>query len=342
MLIPNTDDSAELHWQVSEKLRPYLGDAEIALVNSGTSALEVGLRALVLPPRSDVLVPSIGCDAIAMSVLNCSLRPCFYEVGADLQAILPEPPPTTSAIVLVCHFGLVAESMTPAAVESYRRRGWKVVADCAPAFPARYGDRHAGLLADVAALSFADGKHLECGEGGAVLTASRDLAGLARQMANCGKVALSADRSVVGRNLTMARPVMRELVRQLEQWPQHRRIRLGHAAIWSEALCGTQARLLRSISDADTVPQKLVVRLDELDDRGRDAVREWAVRSEAAQEWWPLSPVDKSYSRPFQRDLASPAYYRDNVILLRVAPSCSTPFIRAEADALRQLLMASS
>jgi dTDP-4-amino-4,6-dideoxygalactose transaminase len=275
-------------------LAAYLGSDHAVLVNSGTSALELTLRAMALPPGSVVLVPALGCDAIVMSVWNAGCVPSFYDVDDALEARLTGA--SASAIVVVPHFGCVRPCLRPAAVDAYRAAGWRVIADCAPAVDARADGRHAGCVADALVLSFADTKQMPCGEGGAVSTDDPELAARVRLLATLGRESGEGDRRVVGRNLDMARPVARELEAHLVGWPARRRTLAARAAVWREALRNTPARIADAVEEVDVVPHKLAVRLDALTEEQRDAVRAWAITSATAQLFRARLPCDKAYN----------------------------------------------
>ena len=320
------------------RLGAYLGSDSLVLVNSGTSALEVALRALDLEEGRSVLVPSLGCDAIAMSVINCGLLPYFYEVGPKLQPIIEEAPSSAEAIIVVFHFGLVPPGLTPDGLSGFRARGWKVIADCAPALGSYYCGRHVGLSADIAIFSFADGKQVECGEGGAILAQNQALRQRANELANCGRVAGSYNRRLVGRNLTMAHAVVEELIRKLEQWPQQRRQRAERARVWNDTLSTTVVQLLQSVPNARTTPHWVVGRIDDVRRPLRAEIATWADASPTAGPWWPLVPIEKDYNRRYYRELASVVDWRRNGILLSVSPRISVSTIEGEAARLADLV----
>ena len=93
----------------------YQGAAYGLAVNSGTSALEMGLEALRLPRGSEVILAPFTFMASATSILNAGLVPVFVDIDPDTYNLDPAClaaaiTPRTSAIMAV-HFGGLACDM---------------------------------------------------------------------------------------------------------------------------------------------------------------------------------------------------------------------------------------
>ena len=131
-------------------------------------------------------------------------------------------------------FGLCAEMDAINAVA--RRHGLRVIEDAAQAIGARYREREACSLGDVACLSFYPTKNLGgFGEGGMVLTNDDDVATVVRQLRNHGGV----DRYVherVGGNFrldTMKAGILLVKLGFLDEFIRRRR---ANAAFYDELL----------------------------------------------------------------------------------------------------------
>ena len=322
---------------LKEYIALYIGHDGIAFVNSGTTALELCIAALNLPSDSAILIPSIGCDAIAMSVLNCGFIPYFYEVGNNLDFIFHKPPSNTAAIILVYHFGFVPDGATPNSIKNYRKRGWKIIADCSQAFDTRIDGFHVGLFADCAIYSFADGKQIECGEGGAVLCQDRMLLQQIELLANCGRQTGTYNRHIIGRNVTMARPVMSELLMQLKIWPESRRSRLLRTNTWREVLKDSYLKIVEPLNKAEIVPHKLVIRLDEITLERRQQVKALTREYSLIQDWWPKVPMEKSYLKDYYQPYSSLAKWRENGILLGLTPRISESCFKENVQAVSNI-----
>ena len=147
-------------------------------VNSGTSALEIVLRALGARGR-EVVVPTNTFFATAAAVLHAGGVPRFADVAADTfaltaasaeAAIMPE-----TAGVIVVHVGGVVSPEVEAVAELCRDRGLFLVEDAAHAHGAALHGRPAGTFGDAAAFSFYPTKVVTSGEGGMVVTADERL-----------------------------------------------------------------------------------------------------------------------------------------------------------------------
>jgi dTDP-4-amino-4,6-dideoxygalactose transaminase len=111
--------------------------------------------------------------ASVSSVVLAGARPLFADVDLDSQNITAESieavlTPATRAIVVVHLAGWPCDM--PAIMSLARRRGLKVIEDCAQAHGARIGSQPVGGFGDVAAWSFCQDKIMTTGGEGGMLT----------------------------------------------------------------------------------------------------------------------------------------------------------------------------
>jgi dTDP-4-amino-4,6-dideoxygalactose transaminase len=174
-----------------QEFAAYLGGGYADAVNSGTSAVYVALRALGVPPFTEVVCPALTDPGGIMPVplLNCipivaDARPGSYNVGPDeVEACLS---PRTSAII-VAHVAGEPADMGPI-MELARARGLPVIEDCAQSHGARYRGQLVGTIGTIAAFSTMSGKHHATGgQGGVVFTRDEALYWAARQASDRGK-----------------------------------------------------------------------------------------------------------------------------------------------------------
>ena len=173
--------------EFSEQLGGGYADA----VNSGTNAVYVALRALELPPFSEVIVPPITDPGGMMPVPLCNLIPVpadaapgsFNTGPKQIEARLT---PRTSAI-LIAHIGGEPADMG-AVLRLARKRKLPVIEDCAQSHGALYRGKPVGTLGTLGAFSTMFGKH-HCtgGQGGVVFTKDEALYWKVRQCADRGK-----------------------------------------------------------------------------------------------------------------------------------------------------------
>src|SRR3989454_177594 len=149
------------------ELAARLDVTAVAVVSSGSAALELALRALDVGPDAEVVVPTYACDALHHAVTRCGATPVLAD--ADPETLGPSPKDVTRrltrrarAVVIVHPFGLALE------LDPFLALGVPVVEDCAQAIGARVAGHPVGSRGALAACSFYATKLLTTGEGGAV------------------------------------------------------------------------------------------------------------------------------------------------------------------------------
>jgi dTDP-4-amino-4,6-dideoxygalactose transaminase len=158
----------------------YMGAASALGVGSGTEALHVALAACGVGQGDEVVTVSHTAVATVAAIELCGARPVFVDIRPDtftmdvarLEAALG---PRTKAIVPVHLYGHPADIVDIVAIA--KRRGLRVVEDCAQAHGASVAGRKVGTFGDVGCFSFYPTKNLGAlGDGGAVTTNDPDLA----------------------------------------------------------------------------------------------------------------------------------------------------------------------
>lgn len=177
-----------------EALAAYLDVAHAVAVNSGTSALQLALRALHIEEGDEVILPSFSFMAVTNAVLAARATPVFADIAPGTLNMDPcqlEPllSSRTKAIIVVHSFG------HPAPVEKIvafaRRHKLAVIEDACEALGAELNGCKAGTLADAGIFAFYPNKQITTGEGGALVTHSRALAEAVRSLSNQGREASS-------------------------------------------------------------------------------------------------------------------------------------------------------
>ena len=151
----------------------YVGSNHAVALMNGTVALETALYALGVGDGDHVIVTPRTFIASASCAVMRGARPVFADIDPESQNITAETiqkkiTPRTKAIIAVhlagwpCDMDLI--------MELARRKGLKVIEDCAQAHGAMYKGRPVGSLGDVAAFSFCQDKILTTGGEGGVLT----------------------------------------------------------------------------------------------------------------------------------------------------------------------------
>jgi dTDP-4-amino-4,6-dideoxygalactose transaminase len=216
--------------QFEEKLARYLNMQEAVGVNSGTDALWLTFVALGIGAGDEVITVANTFFATAEAIWLAGATPVFVDIdpmsyNIDVTKIEAAITPRTRAIVPVHLYGLPADM--PAIARIARARNLLVVEDCAQAIGAR-GDGFAiGEFSDALCVSFIIQKNLGCfGDGGAVVTNSKDLATIIRKLRNHGS--LKRSHHSIGYNSRLDElhaAVLHVKLDHLDRWTDLRRRR---------------------------------------------------------------------------------------------------------------------
>jgi len=192
--------------------------------SSGTSALEVALKALGVGPGDEVVVPAITFAATAYAPVACMARPVFADVDAATACIDPRSVESlisarTRAIVPV-HYGAALADLD-ALTEIARRHSLAIVEDCAHVPGARWRDRGAGSWGNAGCFSFQTTKPMTAGEGGMIATDDADLEQRCQSLINCGRrrPGDAFEQALLGANYRMTEWQCAVLLAQLERMP---------------------------------------------------------------------------------------------------------------------------
>ena len=166
----------------------YIGVKHAVGVGSGTDALNVALRACRIGPGDEVITVSHTAVATVSAIEMAGAVPVLVDIDparytldpAKLEAAIT---PRTKAVIPVHVYGQAADLDPILAIA--KKRGLKVIEDCAQCVGATYKGRRAGTFGDLACYSFYPTKNLGAiGDGGMVLSNDDGLAeraGLVRQ-----------------------------------------------------------------------------------------------------------------------------------------------------------------
>ena len=154
---------------------------------SGTTALHLACEVLNLQKGDQVLVSSSTNMACAFSVDYCNAIPIPIDIKRDtwqmdVTKIEKKINEKTKAIMVVHLFGQPVD-MDPV-LKISKKYNLKIIEDCAEAHGVEYKSKKVGSIGDIGAFSFFANKTITCGEGGMVVTNSKELAEKARSLKN--------------------------------------------------------------------------------------------------------------------------------------------------------------
>lgn len=191
-------------WGIAEQGRLFekelakaQGVKRAIFVNSGTSALELGMRALQLPKESEVIVPACSFPTPVASLINYGLKPVvadielsnyFFSPASVEQSISSK----TSAIFLVYAAGLVGD--LEAVLKIAKKNKLKVIEDNCDGFGGTWKGKMLGSFGDFSAISTHAAHIISTGEGGAVLTDNSEIADRALSLRDWGRILDFEDR----------------------------------------------------------------------------------------------------------------------------------------------------
>lgn len=173
------------HWAMGpsilkfeEEVAEYLGLRYCVTFNSGTSALHAALLAYGIGPGDEVIVPSFTFIATANAPLFVGAKPVFADIeertyGLDPKDTEGKITSRTKAILPIHYAG--CPCLIEELKEIAQRHKLVLVEDAAEALGASINDRKVGTIGNSAVLSFCQNKVISTGEGGAVVTNSKDI-----------------------------------------------------------------------------------------------------------------------------------------------------------------------
>ena len=140
---------------------------------SGTTALQVAMLALELPPGSEVIIPTFTIVSCALAVLYAGLVPVLVDcdpetLNIDVTKIEQKITSKTKAIMPVHIYGHSVD-MDPI-LELAKKYDLKIIEDAAEAHGAEYKGKKCGSFGDISCFSFYANKIITTGEGGMLLT----------------------------------------------------------------------------------------------------------------------------------------------------------------------------
>lgn len=228
--------------------------------SSGTSALEVAIKALGIGPGDEVIVPAITFAATAYAAVAALALPVFADVDPATACIDPQRAeqlitPRTKAIIPV-HYGATLADLD-ALSEIGRKHSIAIVEDCAHVPGARWRERGAGAWGTLGCFSFQTSKPMTAGEGGMITTNDPELEQRCQSLINCGRrrPGDTFDAPLLGSNYRMTEWQCGVLLAQLDRLPeqiehksrQAERLRAGLRAIPGITVLARERRVTREV-----------------------------------------------------------------------------------------------
>jgi len=156
----------------------YVGCDYCATLNSGTSALHAIFLAYGLGSNDEIIVPSFSFISTANSVLFVNAKPVFADIesstfGLDPNSILEKISSNTKAIVPMDYGGSSCDIFEIKKIADEKKLF--LIEDAAESLGATINGQKVGSVSDSSIFSFCGNKVLTTGEGGALVTNSKQI-----------------------------------------------------------------------------------------------------------------------------------------------------------------------
>lgn len=171
---------------LEKEIADYLGVKHVITCGSGTSSLEIALKACGVGPGDEVITSAFSFFATAEAIGSIGAKPVFCDIKEKDYNIDPDKieeliTGNTKAILPVHIFG------TPADMDAInsiaKKHNLRVIEDACQAIGCSYKGKKAGGLGDIAGFSFYPTKNLGAfGDGGMITTNDDDLATICRAL----------------------------------------------------------------------------------------------------------------------------------------------------------------
>ena len=164
--------------QFEKEISNYVEANYCVTFNSGTSALHASMIANGIKPQDEVIVPSFSFISTANSVLFVDAKPVFSDIentniGLDPNLILEKITDKTKAILPMDYGGL------PCKINELRKicddNNLILIEDAAESIGSSVNGKKIGSISDSTIFSFCGNKVMTTGEGGAVVTNSKEI-----------------------------------------------------------------------------------------------------------------------------------------------------------------------
>lgn len=283
--------------QFEKNFSKYLGVKYCLGVANGTDALEIAIKTLKLPKRSEVIVPANTWISTAEAVLNNNLNLKFVDIDEThnicIEDLNKKINKKTSAIIVVHLYG------NPANISQIKKlcknSSIKLIEDCAQSHGAEYNKIKMGSYGEISTFSFFPSKNLGCyGDGGCIVTNNKKLFIESKKIANHGGLKKN-QHYLLGRNSRLDNiqaGILNIKLTQLDKWIK---LRQEQAKIYLNQLSKVgDIRFVKMLNKSKSSNHLFVIRT-----KKRDKLREFLSKKKVSTGiHYPLSlpevPIFKS------------------------------------------------
>jgi dTDP-4-amino-4,6-dideoxygalactose transaminase len=308
-------------------------------VANGTDALLLALRACGIEEGDEVITTPFTFIATAEVVALLKAKPVFVDIctdtyNLDCSQIAGKITSKTKAIIPVHLFGHPADM--DHIMEIARKHDLKVIEDCAQAFGAVYKGKKVGSIGDVGCFSFFPSKNLAgYGDGGMVITKSKEIAVRTRMLRNHGSSKRYYHQEV-GYNSRLDEiqaAIIRVKLKKIDQFNAARR---HNAAAYCEFINNKNITLPVVASDCEHVYHQFTIRT-----KKRDVLAEALQKKDIASAVYYPVPLHQQEvflkSNNYSEKLPQSERCSQEVLSLPMFPELSQEEIRLIADVINSV-----
>ena len=156
------------------KFSKFIGNKYSLAICNGTAALEVAIRSLKLPKKSEIIVTGRSFFSSASCIVNTGHIPVFVDVNyltqnISLKDLEKKIKKKTKAIICVHLAGLPCDMFDIKKIA--KKNNLKIIEDCSQAHGASIENKQVGSFGDISTWSFCNDKIISTlGEGGMIST----------------------------------------------------------------------------------------------------------------------------------------------------------------------------
>ncbi len=156
-------------------------------VSNGTAALQLAFEALNIKKKEEVILPSFTIISCILPVIRSGAIPVLIDSdpvtwNMDVNKIEKKITSKTRAIIAPHIYGLPID-MDPL-LKIAQKYKLKVIEDAAEVLGLKYKNKECGSFGDVSTFSFYANKHITTGEGGIIVTNSKQIAEKCKSLRN--------------------------------------------------------------------------------------------------------------------------------------------------------------
>lgn len=161
-----------------DELCEYLGNNHCFVTNSGHASILIALLAAEVKEGDEVVTTSLSWSQTLSPIIHIGAKPIFADIDPttfqiSYDEIVSKVTTRTKAVLVVNLYGSTPELQKIRAFCD--ERNITMIEDAAQSMGCNYGNKKAGTVAHIGALSFNSGKLLPIGGAGAVTTDSSEL-----------------------------------------------------------------------------------------------------------------------------------------------------------------------